>query len=136
MKQLSNITYNKTLLDCVLFFVRIFVGVAMLTHGFPKLMMLFSGKIEFMSFIGLSPKTSLVLAVLAEVLCSLFIIMGLFTRFTVLPLITTMLIAIFVMHGEDPFAKKELALLYLFHYLLILVAGPGSFSIDRMISKK
>ena len=34
------------------------------------------------------------------------------------------------------FAKQEMALLYLFHYILIFVAGPGSISIDRMINRK
>ena len=136
MRNLNTTGYNKTLLDWALLAVRIFVGVAMLTHGFPKLMMLLSGKIEFMSFFGIGVKTSLVLAVLAEVLCSLFVLMGLFTRFTVIPLIVTMLVAVFIVHGNDPFAKQEMALLYLFHYILIFVAGPGSISIDRMINRK
>ena len=136
MKNLNTTGYNKTLLDWALLALRIFVGVGMLTHGFPKLMMLLSGKIEFINFFGIGEKTSLILAVFAEVLCSLFVLMGLFTRFTVFPLIITMLVAVFVVHNNDPFAKQEMALLYLFHYLLIFVAGPGSTSIDRMISRK
>ena len=136
MKNLNTTGYNKTLLDWALLALRIFVGVGMLTHGFPKLMMLLSGKIEFINFFGIGEKTSLILAVFAEVLCSLFVLMGLFTRFTVFPLIITMLVAVFVVHNNDPFAKQEMALLYLFHYLLIFVAGPGSISIDRMISRK
>ena len=125
MKNLNTTGYNKTLLDWALLALRIFVGVGMLTHGFPKLMMLLSGKIEFINFFGIGEKTSLILAVFAEVLCSLFVLMGLFTRFTVFPLIITMLVAVFVVHNNDPFAKQEMALLYLFHYLLIFVAGPG-----------
>ena len=136
MKNLNTTGYNKTLLDWALLALRIFVGVGMLTHGFPKLMMLLSGKIEFINFFGIGEKTSLILAVFAEVLCSLFVLMGLFTRFTVFPLIITMLVAVFVVHNNDPFAKQEMALLYLFHYLLIFIAGHGNISIDRMISRK
>ena len=136
MKNLNTTGYNKTLLDWALLAVRIFVGVAMLTHGFPKLMMLLSGKIEFINFMGIGEKTSLILAVLAEVLCSLFVLLGLFTRFSVVPLIITMLVAALMVHGNDPFAKQEMSLLYLFHYILIFVAGPGNISIDRMICKK
>ena len=136
MKNLNTTGYNKTLLDWALLALRIFVGVGMLTHGFPKLMMLLSGKIEFINFFGIGEKTSLILAVFAEVLCSLFVLMGLFTRFTVFPLIITMLVAVFVVHNNDPFAKQEMALLYLFHYLLIFIAGLGNISIDRMISRK
>jgi putative oxidoreductase len=136
MKNLNTTGYNKTLLDWALLAVRIFVGVAMLTHGFPKLMMLLSGKIEFMNFMGIGEKTSLILTVLAEVLCSLFVLLGLFTRFSVVPLIITMLVAALMVHGNDPFAKQEMSLLYLFHYIIIFVAGPGNISIDRMISRK
>ena len=136
MKNLNTTGYNKTLLDWALLAVRIFVGVAMLTHGFPKLMMLLSGKIEFINFFGIGEKTSLILAVFAEVLCSLFVLLGLFTRFSVVPLIITMLVAALMVHGNDPFAKQEMSLLYLFHYILIFVAGPGNISIDRMISRK
>ena len=136
MKNLNTTGYNKTLLDWTLLAIRIFVGLAMLTHGFPKLMMLLSGKIEFMNFLGIGEKTSLILTVLAEVLCSLFILLGLFTRFSVFPLIITMLVAALMVHGDDPFAKQEMSLLYLFHYILIFLAGPGNISIDRMISKK
>lgn len=136
MRNLNSTGYNKTLLDWALLALRIFVGLGMLTHGFPKLMMLLSGKIEFINFFGIGVKTSLILAVLAEVLCSLFVLMGLFTRFTVIPLIITMLVAVFVIHANQSFAKQEMALLYLFHYLMIFVAGPGSLSIDRMINRK
>jgi len=136
MKNLNTTGYNKTLLDWMLLAVRIFIGVAMLTHGFPKLMQLLSGNYEFISFFGIGQKFSLILAVLAEVLCSLFIILGLFTRFVSIPLIITMLVAVFVVHNNAPFEKQELALLYLFHYLLIFVTGPGNISIDRMTNRK
>ena len=136
MKNLNTTGYNKTLIDWALLAVRIFVGVAMLTHGFPKLIQLLSGNYDFINFFGIGQKTSLILAVLAEVLCSLFIILGLFTRFVSIPLIITMLVAVFVVHNNEPFAKQEMALLYLFHYILIFVTGPGSISIDRMINRK
>ena len=137
MKNLNSTSYNKTLLDWVLFAARIFIGVAMITHGFPKLMQLLSGKeIEFINFFGIGKKTSLILAVLAEVLCSLFLVMGLFTRIVTIPLIITMLVAAFMVHANDPFEKTELSLLYLTFYFIFLIAGPGNISIDRMINRK
>lgn len=137
MKNLNSTSYNKTLLDWVLFAARIFIGVAMITHGFPKLMQLLSGKeIEFINFFGIGKKTSLILTVLAEVLCSLFLIMGLFTRIVTIPLIITMLVAAFLVHANDSFEKTELSLLYLTFYFIFLIAGPGNISIDRMINRK
>jgi putative oxidoreductase len=88
MKNLNTTGYNKTLLDWALLTIRIFVGLGMLTHGFPKLMQLLGGSHDFINFFGIGSKTSLVLAVLAEVLCSLFLILGLFTRFVSIPLMS------------------------------------------------
>lgn len=133
----SNLKSNPIYIDIVLLIVRLFIGFAMLSHGFPKLQMLLEGgDIQFFDFLGLGPKISLGLTVFAEFVCSIFLILGLFTRIAVGFLIFTMIIAGFVVHGADPFDKKEMSLLYLAIYLLILVLGAGRFSIDGMIEKK
>ena len=41
-----------------------------------------------------------------------------------------MLVAIFVAHASDPWAKKELAFMYLVPALTLLLTGPGRFSLD------
>ena len=133
----SNLKTNPIYLDIVLLIVRLFVGFAMLSHGYPKLQTLLEGgDIKFFDFLGLGPKISLGLTVFAEFVCSIFLILGLFTRIAVGFLIFTMIIAGFVVHGADPFDKKEMSLLYLAIYLLIMVLGAGRFSIDGMIEKK
>ena len=38
--------------------------------------------------------------------------------------------------GEVPFAVKELALVYLAIFVLMYIAGPGNYSVDRLIAKK
>jgi putative oxidoreductase len=79
---------------------------------------------------------SLVLAVFAEFFCSLFLIAGLATRLAAIPLIVTMSVAAFIVHAEDAFGVKEMALLYLVIYVVLLIAGAGKYSIDRWIDKK
>jgi putative oxidoreductase len=71
--------------------------------------------------------------VFAEVVCAFFITIGLFSRAAAIPLIFTMAVAAFLVHGSDPFSGKELALSYLAAYAAILVAGPGKFSIDQSL---
>lgn len=123
--------------DIVLLVVRVFVGFAMLSHGFPKLQMLLEGgKIEFFDFMGLGPQISLILTVFAEFVCSILLILGLFTRVALGFLIFTMVIAGFIVHGADPFEKRELALVYLSVYLLLMVIGAGKVSVDHMIEKR
>ncbi|QBJ85090.1 DoxX family protein [Chryseobacterium gleum] len=123
--------------DIVLLVVRVFVGFAMLSHGFPKLQILLEGgKIEFFDFMGLGPQISLILTVFAEFVCSILLILGLFTRVALGFLIFTMIIAGFIVHGADPFEKRELALVYLSVYLLLMVIGAGKVSVDHMIEKR
>lgn len=124
-------------IDIILLIVRLFIGFAMLSHGFPKLQMLLEGgNIQFFDFLGLGPKISLGLTVFAEFVCSIFLILGLFTRIAVSFLIFTMIIAGFVVHGSDVFEKREMSLLYLSIYMLILALGAGQFSVDYMIEKR
>ncbi|MCX8524771.1 DoxX family protein [Chryseobacterium formosus] len=132
-----NTKTNPIILDVVIFIVRLFVGFAMISHGFPKLQTLINGgEIQFYDFLGLGSTVSLILTVFAEFVCSIFIILGLFTRVAAGFLLFTMIIAGFVVHGADPFDKRELSLLYLSIYLIIISVGAGKFSVDHMIEKR
>jgi putative oxidoreductase len=111
--------------------LRLSSGVFMLSHGLEKLSN-FSTMVEhgrFMPVLG-SVALGLGLAVFAEVFMSILLMLGLFTRIVVIPLIVTMLVAIFLVHLHEPFPQAELALLYLFLYTALLFAGPGKFSVD------
>lgn len=72
---------------------------------------------------------------LSELVGALLIAVGLFTRPAALFLLTTMAVAVFVVHGADPFAKKEMALLYGSGALTIFLMGAGSFSLDKMLKR-
>ena len=78
---------------------------------------------------------SLVLAIFGEMVCSMAFIFGFLYRLTMIPMIFTMCIAFFVVHGSDPFAVKELAFIYLVVFILLYIAGPGKFSLDHFIAK-
>ncbi|SIP97766.1 DoxX family protein [Chryseobacterium sp. RU33C] len=133
----NNSNFSSIPKDIILLAVRVFVGFAMLSHGFPKLQMLLAGgKIEFFDFMGLGPQVSLILTVFAEFVCSILLILGLFTRISLGFLIFTMIIAAFVVHGADSFEKREMSLIYLSVYLLLMVIGAGKFSVDHMIERR
>lgn len=128
---------NPLIFDIVIFIVRLFVGFAMLSHGYPKLETLINGgEIQFFDFLGMGPKVTLSLTVFAEFICSIFIILGLFTRVAAGFLIFTMTVAAFVVHGTDPFEKREMSLLYLSVFLMIITFGAGKISVDYMIEKR
>ena len=117
-----------------LLLTRVAIAILMLVHGIPKMGMLFSGDtVLFPSVFGFSPALSLGLTVFAEVICSVFILAGFGTRLAVVPLIVTMLIAVLVIHGNDPFSNKELALHYFVTYFVLLIAGSGKYSLDYLL---
>lgn len=137
MNYLTSTDSNKTWNDAVLLIVRIFAGFALMSHGYPKLEKLMADQSsEFFNFLGLGSEFSLILAVFAEFVCAIFIVLGLFSRWASFFALFTMIIAAFVVHGSDPFDKKETALLYACVFLILLFFGPGRFSVDGMISKR
>ena len=134
MKKILSVTHNTKNIDIVLLVIRIVISFLMLTHGIPKLIMLINGgTIEFPNVLGMGPELSLILAVFAEVFCSMLVLVGLGTRLAVIPLIITMLVASLIIHSSDPFSVKELSLHYLLIYGLLLFSGSGRFSIDGLV---
>jgi putative oxidoreductase len=115
-----------------LLLLRITGAGLILTHGVPKLSRLFAeGPIEFGDPIGIGAGPSLFLAVFAEFLCAVLVLIGFKTRWASIPIIITMAVAAFIVHAADPFGTKEKALLFLGIFLTIFLLGPGKFSIDR-----
>jgi putative oxidoreductase len=110
---------------------RIGFSALMLTHGVPKLLKMIGGDFSFGDPLGIGSTTSLFLTVFAEVVCPLLIIIGFKTRLFSIPVIITMGVAAFIVHGADPLGRKELALLYMFAFLVIALVGPGKHSVDR-----
>lgn len=136
MNKIFSVNRSNTAVDLALLIARVGIGSLMLVHGIAKLPMLNQSPIEFFNFMGLGVELSLYLALFSEVLCSILVLLGIATRLAVIPLIVTMLVAVFIIHGEDPFSKQEMGLHYLLVYVILLLLGAGKYSIDRLISKR
>lgn len=137
MTRLLKTEVKQTQLDVALLALRVGIAAMMLVHGLPKLQMLLSGDVsQFPGVLGMSSGLSLTLATIAEVLCSVFILIGLGTRLASIPLLVTMLVAVLVVHASDPFAAQELGLLYLMGYLVLLLLGGGRFSVDAVVTRR
>ena len=128
--------YSKNI-NVLLLILRVVSGGFMLVHGVGKFSTLIGDDpIKFADPIGIGETASLALAVFSEVFCAVFLIVGFSTRLAAIPLIITMLVAAFIVHGNDGFGKQELPLLYATIYSVIAIAGAGKFSIDNLIYKK
>ena len=119
-----------------LLILRLGLGILTIHHGYQKLAHFEEMKRGFPGIFGLSSSVSLAAAMSVELLGSTFIILGLFTRITAVPLIITMSVALFKIKEGEIFGGGETAALYLLGYLCLLLSGPGMLSIDSLAAIK
>lgn len=135
MKKLLSTKYSAGAFNTAMLLLRLGLGVLMLMHGYNKLVHFADKQNTFMNFMGIGSTMSLALVVFAEFFCSLFLILGLFTRLATIPLIIATLVMIFKAHKGDILGEGEHAALYLTGYLVLLLVGPGKISVDNMTGK-
>jgi putative oxidoreductase len=135
MKKLLSTKYSAGAFNAAMLILRLGVGILMMAHGYDKLVHFGDLQHKFMNFMGMGNTMSLALLVFAEFFCSLFLIIGLFTRLAAIPLIIATCVMVFKAHNGDVFGDGETAAIYLAGYLVLLLVGPGRVSVDSMIGK-
>lgn len=134
-KLLSPSRWSADATDFASLILRLTFGLLMLPHGYSKLMGLMGGDWGFANPIGIGEPASLVLTIFAEFLCSILIIIGLWTRMALIPLIITMIVAVGIIHFNDGMDKKEHGLMFLLPYIALFLLGSGKFSVDALLKK-
>ncbi|MFP4664434.1 MAG: DoxX family protein [Bacteroidales bacterium] len=126
--------------DLPLLFLRL-----ILAYGFYKPAM---GKIKDIQAVGQNfesmgipaPMLSGYLVGITEFLAVWLFLLGLGTRLISIPVMITMLVAIFAVHWQAGFAASaggfEIPLYYFLMAFTLFVIGPGRISIDHLIGKK
>lgn len=120
--------------DLALLLLRLVFGGGMLFgHGMRKIISFYDLSKVFPDPLHITPSISLALASFAEVLCAAFVMVGFFTRISVVPLIINMAVIVLIVHAGNPWNSRELAFCYGAAYVVIGMAGPGHFSIDALL---
>lgn len=125
---------NGRVVSLLLLAFRILFGCLLLSHGIQKWADYATLSVTFPDPLGVGSNLSLILAIFGEMICSIGFILGAFYRLAMIPMIFTMCIALFAVHGNDPFAVKELAFVYLVVFIIMYITGPGRYSFDRFIA--
>jgi len=128
---------NSNSADLTLGLLRVFIGLSlMLVHGSGKIPVS-EGFVEHIGSLGFPiPIFFAWAAALSEYVGALLLALGLLTRPAALMVASTMFVAAFVNHGDDPFAVAEKAYLYFAIALLFAVLGSGKYGIDSIIRRK
>jgi putative oxidoreductase len=145
MKQLfSSKPINK---DFGLLLIRLIIGLLMAFYGYEKLthfneMAASEFWMKNVSFLGFSSKIALGLTVFAELICSVLLILGLFTRISLFFLAFCMawiFLVVFPMSilskGDNGYEFNH-AFTYFVIYLGLLFTGPGNYSLDAKLIGK
>ena len=120
--------------DAGLFILRLSCAL-MALHGWDKFCNFYDGIAEWPDPLHVGTVISKGLTVFAELFCTLFVVLGLFTRYALVPLIICMLVIVFGIHAGDSLGDREHGLLYLLGYVTLLLSGPGKYSLDWLVRK-
>jgi putative oxidoreductase len=119
--------------DLALLVLRVWFAVPLLAlHGWGKLANFAERSSRFADPFGIGSPASLGLAVFAEVLCSVLLVIGFATRFAALACAITVLTAFFHAHGArfTGQGNGELPFMYAGAMIVLLIAGGGRYSVD------
>ena len=135
MKKLLSTKYSAGAFNAAMLLLRLVAGGLMIKGGYYKLTHFSEIAPKFMNFLGMGQSFSLALLIFAEFFCSMFIILGLFTRLAAIPLIIAMGVALVKAHNSDVFGEGLTVTLFLTCYLTLFILGPGKISMDKALGK-
>jgi len=72
-------------------------------------------------------------AALSEFVGGIFLALGFSTKPSAVFITLTMLVAALIRHAEDPFGRKEKAILFALIAIYFIFKGAGKYSLDNMI---
>ena len=124
-------------------FMRLFIGVMLMSIGIHQIAHFNELVPTFCSVCGMEGETCLLILIMVEIICSTLIILGLFTRFSVLPPMAIMVIAeqVIAQYHDTMDVSRfflmqagYLPIMFIGVFIFILLAGPGKISLDYIIS--
>ena len=123
--------WNERAQDFGLLFLRISGALFLLgVHGLPKLLN-FSAELQRIEDpFHLGAHLTLILAIFAEVLCPLLIVVGVLVRLACLPILFVLLVALLVVHPQWSMAEGQFGWLLLILFTSIFIAGPGRLALN------
>lgn len=132
---LLTITAERNRLSLLLLSLRFVVGILLIFHGWNKLTDYHFLCDTFPDPLGIGSNYSLILAIFGELFCSLFFLVGYQFRIATLPMLITLSVAFFYVHGGHV-SEGELAFVYMMLLFFLLLMGAGRFSLDHYLFKR
>ena len=121
-------------------FLRLFTGLMFLQLGVRQMLHLDEFAHSSMGAMATANESTIVAIVVIEIVCAVFIMLGLFTRLALLPSIGVMIYAATIMPSVAVGAKLMFffepgyPIMFLGIFVYMLLAGPGKISLDYLVA--
>lgn len=121
-------------------FLRLFTGLMFLQFSVRQMLHLEEFAHSSMGAMATANDSTIVAIVVIEIVCAVFIIMGLFTRLALLPSIGVMIYAEIMQQSVTGgahqmfFFEPGYPIMFLGIFVYMLLAGPGKISLDYLIA--
>lgn len=116
--------------------LRLFLGFLFIFHGYAKLIH-GTSSIEAILLANNLPQFFVYGVYIGEIVAPIFIIIGYYTRFFSFVIVINLIFAIYLVHSGDLFSLSksgglslELQFFYMFNAFILMIMGPGKYSID------
>lgn len=135
--QTVSTTISYLLFHFTMLFFRIAASLEMIfVHGFKKLGIGVSQPEKVPNPLHLSDDFNYWFAVAANIFFPFLVLIGCGTRLATLPTLAVTLTGYFILHWHDAALVKDTPFVYSIMFLVILLFGPGKYSIDNCLYKK
>lgn len=118
-----------------LFFLRLFGG-GLLIQGRASVWnnMLHLNRPLFADPFGVGGEFSWALTIFSEFVCTILVMIGVFTRFTAVPPMVVMLVMALALPAGTVGSVRETYLLYALPFFVLTFTGPGDYSVDGRVA--
>ncbi|MCK6190585.1 MULTISPECIES: DoxX family protein [unclassified Pseudomonas] len=118
--------------DLGLLFLRVSGALFLLwVHGVPKVLNYSEQLTLIEDPFHVGATVTLLLAIFAEVVCPVLIVVGVWVRLACLPILAVLLIAMLVVHPQWTLLEGQFGWLLLIIFTSVLIAGPGRLTLGQ-----
>jgi putative oxidoreductase len=136
IRRLTNTFPEATLFHLSVLIFRVAVSIElMLAHGMKKIGIGVQVAEHVPNPLHLPGVLNEWFAIAGNLIFPVFVIVGLFTRLAILPILAITLTGYFVVHLHESILEKDTPFMYSVVFLLILFIGPGKYSIDSLLHR-
>ncbi|MEK7888309.1 DoxX family protein [Burkholderia contaminans] len=123
--------------DLGLLFLRVTASVLLLVvHGLPKVLHYTSEAAAIEDPFHLGRTLSILFAIFAEVVCPVFMIVGVWPRLAALPVMIITLVALVFVHPDWSLRDAQFAWMLLILFGTIAIAGAGRYALPGMVRRR